>query len=259
MKFLVTAAFALIPLHAFAVLPYGIKDDEIPALPPVCVAMMTGNGKATFKDQFGAQAFGSMHHYCAGVNFVNRARKYPKDRGFYFVNAKDEYQYVARAIEKNHWFRPQLHFELAQVLIQMRERAEAQALLVQALTVNAGYEPAYIALAALQWDAQMRDMALQTAGEGLRHIPNSKALQKAYLDYGGKMPFPEPVAQSPSPIPTAPENEAKESTEVKEGRDKKTASESRADAQNPISDRGCRYCPPDQIQQRWHESFQTGK
>lgn len=263
MKRLLVAASLLIPLQAAAVLPYGMTDAELAALPPLCMAKMKGNNPSNYVAQFGAHNWGQMHHYCHGVKFVNRARTYPKDRRFYLNNAKGEYRYVINHTKPDFWFRPQVYVELARVHMQLGETAEAQSQLHAAIAFNRGFEAAYVSLIELQVGMGTRSAALETATEGLKYLPDSKRLQKAYLDNGGKKPFPEAVVKVVPPA--AAEGQSPEAAEqISRPQEEDAAAQSGpGDSQQtstqPAVERGCRFCPPDEVQQRWRESFQTGQ
>jgi tetratricopeptide (TPR) repeat protein len=262
MKQLLLSALLLVSLPAFAVLPYDFTDEEVGAMPPICQEKIRG-GSQRFRESFGMPSWGHMHHYCHGVKFMMRVRKFPQDRSFYLTSARGEFQYVVRAIDKGHWFRPQLYLELAQVHIQLKEHAEAQALLYEAIKLNRTYEPAYAALASMQRQIGVGKMALETATEGLRHVPDSKRLQKAYLENGGKMPFPDPAtktepappAAAESPTVSEPATQAPDEGSADAGAN--TDADVGAPTENAAAEGSCRFCPPDAIQKRWRESFQA--
>lgn len=259
MKQVLLSALMILALPAYAVLPYGFTEEEVAAMPPICLEKIRGGAKR-YSEAFGMHNWGQMHHYCHGVKFVMRARRFPNDRGFYLTSARGEFQYVVRAIDKGHWFRPQLYLELAQVHIQLKEHGEAQTLLRDAIALNPGYEPAYVALASMQRQIGVGNLALETAAEGLRHVPESKRLQKAYLDNGGKLPFPEPAVkpEKTPPVaasPTSAEATAEETTNgtANAGADLEDGVQTEVTETQP----NCRFCPPEAIQQRWRESFQA--
>lgn len=260
MKRLLIAASLLLPLQAAAVLPYAMTDAEIAALPALCVAKMKGNNPPNLVAQFGASNWMHMHHYCHGVKFVNRARVHPKDRRTYLDAAKGEYSYVIKHANPDFWFRPQLHLELARAHMQLGETVEAQTELYAAIEFNRRFEAAYVSLIELQDSMGARSSALETAAAGLRYLPESARLQKAYLDRGGKLPFPEAVVTAPPggtsvgpaapAVQTEPDPVSLPSVQALEIAPEQPGT-------TPDSERACRFCPPEEIQQRWDETFQT--
>lgn len=262
MKRLLLASSLFFPLQAAAVLPYDFTDAEVRALPPVCAAMIKGNA-GRYTAQFGAHNMAHMHHYCHAVKFVNRARAHSQDRRFYLSSAKGEYEYVVKHAAKDFWFRPQVYLELARVHMQLGETAEAQSLLQAAIVFNRSFEPAYASLIELQVGMGARGLALETATEGLKYLPDSKRLQQAYLANGGKKPFPEAAVKAAPPVAAEvelPTPQERDPAAPEEGAAEESAPvESQQTNAEPAVDGSCRFCPPEEIQQRWRESFQTGQ
>lgn len=263
MKRLLFTALLIFPLQAAALLPYAMTDAELAALPPFCTAKMKGENASHFVAQFGARNWIHMHHYCGGLKFVNRARAYPKDRSNYLTRAKSEYRYVIKHATPDFWFRPQVYLDLARVHIQLGEKADAQSQLLAAIAFNRSFEAAYVSLIELQVGMGSRGLALETATEGLKYLPDSKRLQKAYLGNGGKTPFPEAAVKAPPPVATEAEPPVPQDRVDAPQADGSVAepdtSQSQQTGEKPDIERGCRFCPPDEIQQRWRESFQTGE
>lgn len=243
------------PLFALAALPYSPSDAEVAQLPNFCAVKFKRPGP-NFESQFGRNNWVHMHHYCHGLKFVNRARNYPKERREYLAQAKGEYHYVFRTTEPTFWFRPQMYVELARIHLQLRERPDAQKWLGEAIKLNPRYEPAYAGLIALLREDGAADTALELATQGVRYLPASEVLKKAYLDSGGKMPFPDPVASPSSADRTLalPTEAGENSVEPPVTTAIPASDESTEPEAAPST--GCRFCPPEQIQQRWRESFQ---
>lgn len=259
MRRLLGVALFAFPVISMAVLPHAPSDAEVAALPQFCAVKYKRPGPNA-EAQFGAKNWIHMHHYCGALKFVNRARNYPKDRNYYLANAKGEYHYMIKAAEPTFWFRPQMYVELAKVHLQLGERIDAQKWLFEAIVFNPRYEAAYLSLVEVQRTDGAQAEALETATRGLRNLPQSNALQKAYVDLGGKMPFPEPRPLETRPdFPPAPNQAAlNESAADAKMNDGDAVSGAVQETDNSATS-GCRFCPPDEIQQRWRESFQQGQ
>ena len=144
--------------------------------------------------------------------------------------------------------------------MRMKDSASASRLFFDAMAQNPAYEPAYQGLIEVYKQIGDKSGILELATSGLRHLPNSVALREAYLEAGGKKPFPEPIAkplqQEDSAggvlkVPSASDKETKETT---------TESQSPADTEvttEDLMERGCRFCTPEEIQNRWRESFRA--
>ena len=138
-----------------------------------------------------------IHHYCMGLNFVNRARSTfsSRDNNMGTLGAAvRNFDYVLSAMSAKPEF--YLHSEIMMnrgiALSMMKRNGEAVSSLLKAIELDAKQAGAYIALAELYDKMKNRSKALETVTEGLRHNPDSKAMQRRYLELGGKKPFPEP-------------------------------------------------------------------
>lgn len=245
------------PLFA-AAMPYAPTDAEVAALPKFCAVKFKRPGPNS-EAQFGRKNWIHMHHYCHGLKFVNRARNYPKESRGFLVQAKGEYEYVFKATEPTFWFRPQMYVEMARIHVQLREKTAAQERLTDAIRLNPRYEPAYTALINLLKEDGAQATVLELATQGVRYLPASEALKKAYLDSGGKMPFPEPIStSSAAEQPAASSADARENASEQEAATAPTPQSAESQDVEASSSGACRFCPPDEIQQRWRESFQSG-
>jgi len=90
----------LIAGKAFAIKPFAPSPLEMRMLPPYCVAKLGAdkNAAVLWQQRLGSENFEHMHHYCFGVNFMNRARieTNPNDRNHYLNSAIAEFGYVIR-------------------------------------------------------------------------------------------------------------------------------------------------------------------
>ena len=224
----------------------------------------------SFVSQFGFANWLHLHHYCYALNYLNRANKAggAKARDSLRRSAAADYRYVLGKSRPDFWMRPQLLVELGRLHIQLNEPDKAIPLFRDAIASSRSYVPGYVALVAQLRGANSNSAALDVATEGLRHVPDSEVLRKAYLELGGKEPFPAPAAASrpESPAPSAEEaRPAPAQAETGSSGDgvarapDGTAEEAgKPVAEETVPDSGCRFCPPDEIQERWRESFNRG-
>lgn len=86
--------------HASAVKPFAPTLPEIRMLPPYCAARLGAPGAAasadSWKQRLGAENYLHIHHYCYGLNFMNRARAAANknDRKYYLQQAVNNFNYV---------------------------------------------------------------------------------------------------------------------------------------------------------------------
>lgn len=247
------SAIILVSPAATAAEAYAPTDDEVRPLPAFCRAHFRPAWKSFDPELVSPPSPGGKHlqHYCHALKFVIRSKRGrgADDRRDNLTRAKGEYGYVLRHESSDFWMRPQLYVELGRIERDLGAMPAAQKLFADAVAFNKKYEPAYSELIDSLQKSGDKSTALDVATQGLRNLPSSKRLQKAYLDLGGKMPFPEPLEATPPPsVSTQPAPAAETTTSE--------ASEAAPDAA-PTT--GCRFCPPEQIQQRWRESFQGGE
>lgn len=261
MKRLWLTAWLIYPLAAQALLPHPPTEAEVAALPAFCAERFKGVGAgAAYQTQFGRANWIHMHHYCHGVKFVNRARQYPRDRAQYLRLALGEYAYVFRSTRPDFWFRPQMYVEVARVHVQVGDVPQALKWLGDAIAFNPRYEAAYTSLIDVHRTSGASAAALQVATQGLRHLPESKVLQKNYLELGGRMPFPEPVGTLAATPPKTTDEAKAEGTVPEPSQDEPgEVDQGVSPEQGAAAGRGCRFCPPDEIQQRWKESFERAQ
>ncbi|MFC5768224.1 tetratricopeptide repeat protein [Thauera sinica] len=220
--------------------------------------------------QFGFDNWLHLHHYCYGQNFLSRAAKAAdaKDRSSQRRLATKEYEYVLRGVRPDFWMRPQLYVELGRIYQQLGDAARATGLFNDAIRVSPGYQAAYLALVAQLRQSGSGREALAVATEGLRNLPDSEALKKAYKELGGTEPFPSPVAGKSAPAKeeaAAAPQEPAVTPQESAAAPRDAATDEGADpapnangetAEGDAGGRKCRFCPPEDIQDRWRKSFE---
>jgi hypothetical protein len=259
---------------ATAVEAFAPTAAEMSLLPPFCAQRIGGSSSGVgvpAAEQMGKANWLHIHHYCFGLNFVNRARRASnaKDRAYDLGVAKGNYMAVIKNTEPRFWMRPQIYVDLGKVELQLKDAGEAVRWFNEAIKFNPAYLPAYQALIDVLQQAKRNSEALEVATAGLKHVPNSEPLQKAYLALGGKKPFPEPVEKA---APDASGTVAQEAGEGKAGSVEAgdgpaavsggataEAASSPPTAVTPASGSGCRFCPPDDVRRRWREGFKGGQ
>jgi tetratricopeptide (TPR) repeat protein len=191
----------------------GFKPNaaELLRLPPYCQAKFNlPQGSAAsnaWRDQIG-ENYKDLHHYCAGLNYVNRywGEQDPRQRSYYLQRALGNFDYMVKAEKPGFALRAELYLNRGEVFRIMRKPGQAIDDFKRALSINPNLEKPYLQLADLHKAGKSTARALETVTEGLRHIPDSKPLQRRYLELGGKKPFPEPIVakvDEPAPEPAA--------------------------------------------------------
>ena len=248
---------------AYSLEPFAPSEAELANLPPICVKRLTGK----MTPQEGAM-YPSVHHYCYGLNFINRAARArdASSRSFNLTSAKGEINYTIKASPPGHWLLPQLYTDLGRTHLKLKEADQAVGAFSQAIKVNNAFEPAYRGLIEAFRAVGSPSAVLDVARSGLRYLPDSKYLKKVYLESGGKEPFPEPAAKETETPGVKRNNSSAEEDQndrqsvegvVQSGAETPEASGVQDEvSQEDATGRACRFCPPEEIEKRWRESFE---
>lgn len=177
------------------------SKTELSALPPYCAARFDEKSDAfkRWKVTMGPD-FVHIHHYCAGLNFVNRSYSMAstKSRLEILNAAVRNFDYVLTHTQPSFYLRPEALMNRGIALSMMQNQGEAIGSLHKAIEMNPRLPRAYITLADLYDKMKDRSKALETVSEGLRHNPDTRSLQRRYTELGGKLPYPEPTEPMPA-------------------------------------------------------------
>jgi len=192
------AGFALIQPAAADWKP---SPAEMAMLPPYCAARFDEQSEAfkTWRSTMG-QDFIHVHHYCAGLNFVNRALgmvSSDKGRQGTLEAALRNFDYMLTNTHPDFYLRPEILMNRGIALSMMNRTGEAIGDLLKSIEANPDQPRAYLTLAEMYEKQKNRAKALETVTEGLRHNPDIKSLQRRYTELGGKLPYPEPIRPAP--------------------------------------------------------------
>lgn len=259
-NWLVGCLLACSAVTAWAVAPVQPTEEEFRSLPEVCVKRLKG----TMGDDE-MRMYPHLHHYCLGLNFANRAdrSRSKQSRGFNLGSAIANFNYMVKYLPPGHWMRPQVYVDKGRAHTKAGEDVEAMDLFNRAIRANPSFEPAYLQLIEALKRTGAKSAALEIATAGLRYIPASGLLKRAYFELGGKEPLPEPEAKggAENAVPLA----GAEITHSEEQGEPANAEPGMGGAEELGPDevskrtaeaaRACRFCPPDEIDERWRESF----
>lgn len=173
------------------------KDSEISSLPQYCQAKLRKNpGSREYKTWEGVLGpdFVHTHHFCNGLNKINRYYKASNqyDQKFYLGEAITEFNYMVSQAAPTYSLMPEVYLNRGFALSKLGRDGEAIADLMKASNLTPRSPRIYITIADFYADRKLTKEALVTVTEGLKHVPQSKMLQRRYEELGGKQPFPEP-------------------------------------------------------------------
>ena len=170
---------------------------EMAALPPYCAAKFGERANPelarTWRSSMGGD-FIHIHHYCAGLNFLNRSRSMPSSQTRDVLGAVvREFDYVLTHASPDFYLRGEILMNRGIALSMAKRKGEAVGNLLKAIELDPKQPRAYMALADLYAGQNNRSKALETATEGVRHNPDTKRLQRRYRELGGGMPYPDAI------------------------------------------------------------------
>lgn len=190
--------------RAWADLPWIPTNEEFRSLPPYCKVKMTSavdSEEYKYWFQLLGKDFEHVHHYCAGMNFAARSYRLPgkQDRIYYRNKAFANYQYMFDHAHQGFSLIPDVYMSRGRLYLSGDKAALALADFQKVVELNPGLASGYLAQADWYVKFKKNDEALAVITEGLRQVPDSKALQRRYAKLGGVLPYPEPVSKTAGP------------------------------------------------------------
>lgn len=200
---------ALVAVSAHARLPWVPTDAEMASLPPYCKAKMKaapGSPEYSSWEATLGKDFSHTHHYCAGINFINRyyGARSTADKRATLKDAQTNLQYMVTHADPGYSLMPEVYLNLGVVYSLNNQPAQAITHFNKAIELNPKLPRAYTGLADYYLKSKQKAKALETVTEGLRHNPGTRSLQRRYTELGGKLPYPEPVVAEVKPDQSSP-------------------------------------------------------
>lgn len=226
---------------------------EMPRLPDFCQARFNLQRGSAEWNSWGSrlgESFNDIHHYCGGLNYLNRywGARSKRDKNFYLERALAGMDYLVKSHKPDFPLRAQMYSNRGEVYKLMGRSGEAVKDLNEAIASDPRMVRPYLQLADIHVKGKAASRALETVTEGLRHVPDSTALQRRYLELGGKKPFPDPlVAKVPEPPAQqdAPASSEEAATPATAAVATESAPGEAAPAIGTPKNPYCRFCPPE--------------
>jgi len=263
MRFSGILGFLLLACFTLPAAATGWTDAEIKSMPPYCEAKLK---RVPGKYEYWSQALGPdflhTHHYCYGLGYISRyyLARSRQEKQFNLNNAMGTLNYMVSHASPTYSLMPDVYLNRGLVFSLMGSHDKAIMDLKKAQELNPKLVKAYTLASDIYTKLDNKGEALAVVTEGLRQVPDSSVLQRLYMKQGGKLPYPEPVAQQgdapeqgqreggtaevakpqDAAQPTAP-SPAPEAAGLGEGRpdDKAPATPKIGSPTNPW----CRFCP----------------
>lgn len=208
-------------------------QQEIAMLPPYCDAKMGRQIPAEvemWRARMGHDNWIHMHHYCGGLIELNRYYRAASGRQRPNLgNAVNEFTGMISAWSSDFYLRSEAYLNRGRAYKFMRHDGKALADFIQALEFDPGLTPASVELADLYKASGKKQAALDVLKRAIERKPDSKVLQRRFVELGGDLKSitpvatvaPEAKAESLLPAPAAsapgPEVSSQASGEVMPG------------------------------------------
>jgi tetratricopeptide (TPR) repeat protein len=170
---------------------------ELKAMPPFCEARLKHTpGQYDYWHQILGEEFIWANHYCEGLGYLNRSysARSQRERKTMLGTAYRGIDYLRAQVKPTSSLLPDIYFNRGLVLSLQGDNGAAIGDLKRALELNPKLVRAYTLSSGIYTKLKQNDKALAMVTEGLRHVPDSSALQRIYKERGGKLPYPEPIA-----------------------------------------------------------------
>lgn len=197
-----------------AMLPFSPTPSEMALLPEFCRVRATDNQNSpefqSWMQRIGPKFLG-IHHYCAGINYINRYqyRIADKHRKYYLSRAVPEIDYIAKEMPPEFPLASEIYLNRGIALKLMGKDAEALADFNRSIDRDPRQAAAYLVIADYHIKAKNKPKALEIVSAGLKNAPDNKRLQRKYLELGGKEPFPSAEVQPTPDKGTGPQDPIK--------------------------------------------------
>ena len=194
MLFLIIAAIMAKSVNGRQRYPWEPTPEELKNLPSYCVMRYTyewgGTGGKEEKKKYGpvfGQAWGHLHHYCAGLNSMVRAERTVDGevKRKNYVDAIHSFDYMLDHIsDKTTVILPELYFLKGRALEGIGKLGDAAAQYIKAITAKPDYVQAYANLARLHMKVKQNAEARKILKEGLKQVPNAPSLNRLLRQLG---------------------------------------------------------------------------
>ena len=217
-------------------------DAEIQNLPAFCVARLKGGPEAVIWRQTLGKDFIHVHHYCNGLNHINRyyRAKREQDKRHFLSVAEGNLRYMVTNAEPTFSLMPDVYLNLGVVYSLTNQTAQAITHFNKAIELNPRQPKAYNALSDYYAKVKQSAKALEIVTTGLRYNPDTKSLRRRYSELGGKLPYPEPIEPAPAAeVQSVKQEEPAEPASTSSIQVEPIAEPAIGSPTNPY----CRFCP----------------
>jgi tetratricopeptide (TPR) repeat protein len=239
-------------------------EADYQALRSWCVQRTANHDNAAWQAANNPQRYFHFHHYCFAMQWENKliSAANQKDRVAAANTIINETSYVIRHVPRTHFLIPEVYALRGRAYHSSRRSIEAESDLLVALHLDPRHVRAAMLLVSLYRSSDRRGKAEEVVKAALAASPGDPRLRKMGQDLGVALPpvpartpaaAPSPPAAAADAVPEQPDAAAVQDTA--DPRSATTTGEGEAEAAEEGGASACRFCPPEDIQKRWRESF----
>jgi tetratricopeptide (TPR) repeat protein len=190
-RFLGAAALPYLMAMSGPAYAWDVTPGEFAMLPPYCDAKMNGKSQEAinyWRAQLGHDNWIHMHHYCGGLNDMNRYyRQDAKGRRESLRRVVWEMTYMLDHTKPDFYMRADMHYYRGKAHQLSGRNGEALTDLVKALELRPDMPLASIELAELYKKLGKKGSALDALKTALEKNPSHKGLRRTYQEMGGDL------------------------------------------------------------------------
>ena len=161
---------------------YPKTQKDFSMLPKYCYARMRGTEaeSAIWENRFGRKSYIHLHHYCSGLDYLNKANLTvdKKARTINLTKAIKQFNYIGQHAPTTFSLMPENYYNLGKAKKLMKDISGALESFQRSIKLNKKYTRAYAAISDIYVDSGNKVEALKIIQQGLKVTPKSKALKR---------------------------------------------------------------------------------
>ena len=238
-------------------------DDQ--TLRAWCVQRTANQDNAAWQAANNPERYFHFQHFCFAMPWENKlvTAANQQDRVTAANTIINETSYVIRHVPRTHFLIPEVHVLRGRAYYASKRYVEAEVDLLAALQLDPRHARAAVQLATLYRNTDRPAKAVGVVQGALSGSPGDFRLRKLGKELGVALPPVPERAQAPD-RPAAPEQpvatsvpeaatDARSAAAAAAATDEGSAAEAAEAVDGATS--ACRFCPPEEIQQRWRDYF----
>jgi len=161
---------------------YPKSDRDFAALPKYCYARMRGTEAESnvWKNRFGRESYIHLHHYCSGLDYLNKANMSvdPKGRKLMLTKAIKQFDYIGKHAPSSFVLMPENYYNRGMAMKRQKNISGALDSFQRSIRLNKKYTRAYAAISDIYSESGNKNDAKIILQQGLKVVPKSKALNR---------------------------------------------------------------------------------